>query len=84
MSVTILELNALGEHDLAKDLMRIREKWAGTVARRARDAVEPERLQHIGQVLESSLVGTDKPRPALEYRDARRHLTARGEVRDAG
>lgn len=83
MRVAILELDAVGEHELAKDLMRIRERWASTVAHRAKHAVEPERLQHVAQVIEASLLGNDRPRPVLEYRDARR-LSARGEVRDAG
>lgn len=56
MSVAILELNALGEHELAKDLMAIRERWAKSVSQRAKEAVEADRLQRVGAALESVLL----------------------------
>lgn len=84
MGVAIIEFNAVGERELADELTRIRSRWAQLVARRAKRAAEPERLQHVAQVIEASMFAPDKPRPPLEYRDARRHVPARREVRDAG
>jgi hypothetical protein len=84
MGVAILEFRALGEDELANDLLRVRDSWARLVAKRAKVAVESERLQHIGQVIEASLLGDPRERPVLRYRDARRQLPAECEVRDAG
>lgn len=88
MSVAILELDAVGEHELAIELMRVREKWAQTVSRRAKDAASPERLRHVAQVLEQSMLGNDRPKAVLTFpaaRDARRepYPMRRLEVVDA-
>ena len=80
MSAAILELGALGEHELAKDLMLIRERWAKAVSQRAKVAVEADRLQRVGAVLESALLGRCATRPTLQctLAEAQRQVRALG------
>jgi hypothetical protein len=91
MSAAIIELDQAGEHELASELLAIRERWAKAITKRAKAVVQPERLQQVGSAIESALLGQ---RPALrliapgvvrsEARELVEGMRREAEARDAG